>query len=58
LVRDFKGLEGSIFAAAEWGENPSALAEAKAAIEKSDIIIVNLLFFRRPYQTYFATFKR
>ena len=44
LVRDFKGLEVSIFAAAEWGENPSALAEAKAAIEKSDIIIVNLLF--------------
>ena len=44
LVLDFKGLEVSIFAAAEWGENPSALAEAKAAIEKSDIIIVNLLF--------------
>ena len=44
LVRDFKGLEVSIFAAAEWDENPSALTEAKAAIEKSDIIIVNLLF--------------
>ena len=44
LVLDFKGLEVSIFAAAEWGENPSALEEAKAAIEISDIIIVNLLF--------------
>ena len=44
LVQDFKGLELSIFAAAEWGENPSALEEAKAAIGKSDIIIVNLLF--------------
>ena len=44
LVQDFKGLELSIFAAAEWGENPSALEEAKAAILKSDIIIVNLLF--------------
>ena len=44
LVGDFKGLDVSIFAAAEWGENPSALEEAKAAIEKSDIIIVNLLF--------------
>ena len=39
LVGDFKGLDVSIFAAAEWGENPSALEEAKAAIEKSDIII-------------------
>ena len=26
------------------GENPSALAETKAAIDTSDIIIVNLLF--------------
>ena len=32
LVGDFKGLDVSIFAAAEWGENPSALEEAKAAI--------------------------
>ena len=44
LLEDFDGLEVSIFAAAEWGENPSALAETKAAIDKSDIIIVNLLF--------------
>jgi len=44
LIKDFNGLEVSIFAAAEWGENPSALAETKAAIDKSDIIIVNLLF--------------
>ena len=44
LLEDFDGLEVSIFAAAEWGENPSALAETKAVIDKSDIIIVNLLF--------------
>ena len=44
LLEDFDGLEVSIFAAAEWGENPSALAETKAAIDKSQIIIVNLLF--------------
>ena len=44
LIKDFNGLEVAIFAAAEWGENPSALAETKAAIDKSDIIIVNLLF--------------
>ena len=39
LLEDFAGLEDSIFAAAEWGENPSALAETKAAIDKSDIIV-------------------
>ena len=44
LLEEFDGLEVSIFAAAEWGENPSALAETKAAIDTSDIIIVNLLF--------------
>ena len=44
LLEEFDGLEVSIFAAAEWGENPSALAQTKAAIDKSDIIVVNLLF--------------
>ena len=44
LLEEFDGLEVSIFAAAEWGENPSALAETKAAIDRSDIIVVNLLF--------------
>ena len=57
LVLDFKGLEVSIFAAAEWGENPSALEEAKAAIEKSDIIIVNLLFLEDHIKPILQLFK-
>ncbi len=44
LRRDFPGLEVSIHAAAEWAENPTALAEAKAAINAADIVVANLLF--------------
>ncbi|MGX0877659.1 magnesium chelatase subunit H [Roseovarius sp. MBR-154] len=44
LAGDFPGLELSVHAAAEWGESPEALAEAKAAIAKGDIVIANLLF--------------
>ncbi|TVS03084.1 MAG: magnesium chelatase subunit H [Rhodobacteraceae bacterium] len=44
LRADFPGLEVSIHAAAEWAENPTALAEAKAAINAADIVVANLLF--------------
>ena len=44
LRADFPGLEISIHAAAEWAENPAALAEAKAAINAADIVVANLLF--------------
>lgn len=44
LERDFPGLELTVHAAAEWGERPAALAEAKAAIATGDIVIANLLF--------------
>ncbi|MCF7698410.1 magnesium chelatase subunit H [Loktanella sp. M215] len=44
LVADFPGLEISIHAAAEWGENPAALADAQAAVAQGDIIVTNLLF--------------
>ncbi|TVP73358.1 MAG: magnesium chelatase subunit H [Rhodobacteraceae bacterium] len=44
LRADFPGLEVSIHAAAEWAENPAALAEAKAAINAADIVVANLLF--------------
>ncbi len=44
LRSDFPGLEVSIHAAAEWAENPAALAEAKAAINAADIVVANLLF--------------
>ncbi|WP_235441673.1 magnesium chelatase subunit H [Rhabdonatronobacter sediminivivens] len=44
LEADFPGLEVSIHAAAEWGSNPAALAEARAAIDNADIVVANLLF--------------
>jgi magnesium chelatase subunit H len=44
LADDFPGLELSVHAAAEWGERPEALAEARTAIAKGDIVIANLLF--------------
>jgi magnesium chelatase subunit H len=44
LARDFPGIEVSVHAAAEWAENPAALARAKAAVADADIIVANLLF--------------
>ncbi len=44
LAPDFPGLDVQVLAAAEWGECPKALDEAKAAIADGDIIIANLLF--------------
>ena len=44
LERDFPGLELTVLAAAEWGEQPEALTAAKAAIAQADIVIANLLF--------------
>ena len=44
LADDFPGLELSVHAAAEWGESPEALAEAKSAIAQGDIVVANLLF--------------
>ncbi|WP_296639802.1 magnesium chelatase subunit H [Roseinatronobacter sp.] len=44
LQADFPGLEVSVHAAAEWAENPEALARAKAAINAADIVCANLLF--------------
>ncbi|MDP3265146.1 MAG: magnesium chelatase subunit H [Tabrizicola sp.] len=44
LARDFPGIEVSVHAAAEWAENPAALARAKAAVASANIIVANLLF--------------
>ncbi|MEM9239475.1 MAG: DUF3479 domain-containing protein, partial [Pseudomonadota bacterium] len=44
LERDFPGLELTVLAAAEWGEQPEALTTAKAAIAQADMVIANLLF--------------
>ncbi|MGB8814649.1 MAG: magnesium chelatase subunit H [Paracoccaceae bacterium] len=44
LARDFPGLSISIHAAAEWAENPAALARCKLALQTADIIVANLIF--------------
>ena len=44
LAQDFPGLSMTVFAAAEWGENPAALSAARAAVAGADIVIANLLF--------------
>jgi magnesium chelatase subunit H len=44
LSKDFPGIEVSVHAAAEWAENPAALARAKAAVADANIIVANLLF--------------
>jgi magnesium chelatase subunit H len=44
LAKDFPGLCLSIHAAAEWAENPTALAQARDAVDNADIIVANLLF--------------
>jgi len=44
LVKDFPGIEVSVHAAAEWAENPGALAAAKAAVNSANFVVANLLF--------------
>lgn len=44
LAKDFPGIEISVHAAAEWSENPAALARAKEAVNAADFVVANLLF--------------
>ena len=44
LAKDFPGLNVSIHAAAEWAENPAALADTRAALKTADIVVANLIF--------------
>ncbi|PZX16541.1 cobaltochelatase CobN subunit [Palleronia aestuarii] len=44
LERDFPGLSISVHAAAEWGEDETALMEAREAVDRADIVITSLLF--------------
>lgn len=44
LQKDFPGIEVSVHAAAEWAENPAALARAKADVAAANVIVANLLF--------------
>ncbi|MAI57974.1 MAG: magnesium chelatase subunit H [Rhodobacteraceae bacterium] len=50
LGAEFPGLSVEVHAAAEWGENPTALSAAKAAISSADIIVINLLFLEEHVQ--------
>ena len=44
LVPEFPGLEITVHAAAEWGEDPEALTKARDDIARGDIILTTLLF--------------
>ncbi|TDP71723.1 magnesium chelatase subunit H [Roseateles toxinivorans] len=44
LSRAMPGLRLTVHAAAEWGDNPAALARCKADIARGDIIIASMLF--------------
>ncbi|MFN3992210.1 MAG: magnesium chelatase subunit H [Tabrizicola flagellatus] len=44
LAKDFPGIAISVHAAAEWAENPAALARAHADIAQANIIVANLIF--------------
>ncbi|MBC7736305.1 MAG: DUF3479 domain-containing protein, partial [Candidatus Saccharibacteria bacterium] len=44
LARDFPGLNITIHAAAEWAENPAALARCKQSLKTADIVVANLIF--------------
>ncbi|MEM6387752.1 MAG: magnesium chelatase subunit H [Pseudomonadota bacterium] len=44
LQRDFPGLTVAVHAAAEWGESPDKLEEAREAVATGDIIVTGLLF--------------
>jgi magnesium chelatase subunit H len=44
LAKAFPGLTVTIHAAAEWAENPAALARAKASVATANLLIANLLF--------------
>lgn len=44
LAKALPGLRLSVHAAAEWGDNPQALARCKADIARGDIVIASMLF--------------
>ena len=44
LAPVFPGLRVTLHAAAQWGETPDALEEAREAVAEADIVITSLLF--------------
>ena len=49
LRKALPGLRLTVHAAAEWGDNPAALARCKADIAQGDIIIASMLFLEDHY---------
>jgi magnesium chelatase subunit H len=50
LLRQLPGLEFELFAAAEWGENPTSLARCKAFLARADIVLVSMLFMEDHFE--------
>ncbi len=44
LEGDFPGLRISVHAAAEWGEDPASLHEARSAVDNADMVVCALIF--------------
>lgn len=57
LEADFPGLTVSVHAAAEWGESPALLDEARDAIAHADIIVANILFLEEHVQAILPALK-
>jgi magnesium chelatase subunit H len=51
LKQALPNLQLSLHAAAEWGQNPDALAQCRADIESADIIVSTMLFMEDHIQT-------
>ncbi len=58
LAQDFPGLTVSVHAAAEWGENPQALAATKEAGKSFTIYFVSLLSTSYQILTQYSLLKR
>ena len=49
LIKALPGLKLSVHAAAEWGDDPQALARCKADIAQGDIVIAAMLFMEEHF---------
>ncbi len=57
LQDEFPGLSVTIHAAAEWGENPHLLEEAKIDIAHANIVVAGVLFLEEHVQAVLPAFK-
>jgi magnesium chelatase subunit H len=57
LVRELPGLELSLHAAAEWGNDPLALDRCRADIASADFIVATMLFMEEHFQPVLEALK-